>query len=475
MKFSKRFRRMSIAEWRDKYVDYKRSKKLLKAIRLEAVDLATSQQKANQKKSDSDSDDLTINWDSDDTEMVEIPRSPSSFNLMELSSVRVLDKFFHDEVTKVEDFYEYQISKMTEQFHQLVARAVALDLLPEYIPVQKNMIVAPWEKDLIQRFGMAPTERSEEPPSYLDLDDESFPLKRIIKSFPMDLEGDEPHSMESFVPYDRISIMEASHLKDLPSPDVLKFAFREFYRGLTLLEDYGWLNGEAIRKFSKKCRKNFGFSCKVDRPLHFLSRTQLKLLTAETENVFASIFMDGDRGRAMKSLRVPKEKKKTDAVNFRTGTVLGICFSIILVLIGTGFNLNVQLEGSESARIMFRMLGAAIVMIFAWALDLQIWERFKINYVHIAEFDKRTYVRWNHLVEVGWSLSEFALAGYVFWIFLSINIFLLEKDPMASLSRNNDRRLLDHLCHLPTQNQLLVLADIRKISDSSLFSGFVPG
>jgi hypothetical protein len=112
-------------------------------------------------------------------------------------------------------------------------------------------------------------------------------MKEIIEDIPKENNAEEPQ------PQGPISILVDPRSAPQMSERDLKKAFREFYRGLFLLQKYCQSNIEALQKILKKHDKNLGFQLKEKfintriSPLLFYKQADLKILFTETEVIFS--------------------------------------------------------------------------------------------------------------------------------------------------------------------------------------------
>ncbi|RMJ25399.1 signal transduction protein Syg1 [Aspergillus sp. HF37] len=117
----------------------------------------------------------------------------------------------------------------------------------------------------------------------------------------------------------------------------LKYALREFYRGLELIKSYAYLNRTAFRKINKKYDKVVD----AQQPMRYMSENVneawfvqsevVEKLITETEDLYARYFERGNRKIAVSKLR--RTAKKSDDLSqnsFRSGLLLmaGILFGV---------------------------------------------------------------------------------------------------------------------------------------------------
>ncbi|KAL3315229.1 Xenotropic and polytropic retrovirus receptor 1 [Cichlidogyrus casuarinus] len=131
----------------------------------------------------------------------------------------------------------------------------------------------------------------------------------------------------------------ASALRPAKTHHNLKLALSEFYLSLILLQNYQSLNFTGFRKILKKHDKLYNRSSgahwrvrHVDNANFYVSH-EVDDLISEVEDRYIETLENGDRGRAMKRLRVPplRDKAKAGSI-FRFGLFLGM-FLVLLVII----------------------------------------------------------------------------------------------------------------------------------------------
>ncbi|KAI9438622.1 SPX domain-containing protein [Lactarius indigo] len=116
----------------------------------------------------------------------------------------------------------------------------------------------------------------------------------------------------------------------------LKRAVAEHYSGLEVLNNYRILNLTGFRKALKKFEKVTGVPLqdvymkeKVDL-CSFASDQTVQALLKETEDQFTTRFAQGDRKRALTSLRTAYSQKTHHFSTFRTGIALGLAFPALI-------------------------------------------------------------------------------------------------------------------------------------------------
>ncbi|XP_057853631.2 phosphate transporter PHO1-like [Cryptomeria japonica] len=119
---------------------------------------------------------------------------------------------------------------------------------------------------------------------------------------------------------------------------MLHTAFIEYYKGLTLLQNYSTLNAIAFRKILKKYDKVTGKGVsetylKEVQSSYFSTNSKKLLSMVETvENLFTKHFSKNNRRRAMRSLR-PSPHKNSSGEFFSLGFFSGCSWGLMLALV----------------------------------------------------------------------------------------------------------------------------------------------
>lgn len=202
----------------------------------------------------------------------------------------------------------------------------------------------------------------------------------------------------------------------------IKLGFSEFYLSLVLIQNYQNLNHTGFVKILKKHDKLVGNEEGIKwrmthvecAPFHVIK--DIGKLIEETENLFTYELEDGDRGKAMKRLRVPPlNDQQSPWITFKIGFFSGaFCVLIVVVLITT------YLHGfSDEIKIAFRLYrNTFLIILFLFLIGINVygWRTSGVNHVLIFELDPRDHLSDQHLIEIAAILS-------VFWSLSVITFF----------------------------------------------------
>ncbi|KEI39954.1 uncharacterized protein L969DRAFT_392531 [Mixia osmundae IAM 14324] len=204
----------------------------------------------------------------------------------------------------------------------------------------------------------------------------------------------------------------------------LRSAAYELYRLLNLIKSYKLLNLTGFSKIVKKAEKVLAIPCaqpymaKVDAtPLR--QSTRLERLIQSTEDLFARHFEHGSRKLALERLRDEGNVTPHHISTFRAGAFLGLAVPALVAGLIKSFHPDTRAAIPEWVALM-QLFGAEllpILLALLFAVNLAVWQRYRINYVLVFELDVRTMIDYRQYLEI--PAFAFLLLCYAFWLSFS--------------------------------------------------------
>ncbi|KAL2633050.1 hypothetical protein R1flu_004529 [Riccia fluitans] len=211
------------------------------------------------------------------------------------------------------------------------------------------------------------------------------------------------------------------------SETMLRDAFIEFYRGLTLLKGYRQLNRQAFNKILKKYDKATDrdvkkIYLKEVETSYFNSSEKVSFLLNWVESMFADFFMEGDRDKARNCLK-PRTNKSPHGITFFLGLFTGCSIALVVayaaVLHVETANLTPEQQKSRfmiymsSVFPVFSMTALVLLHMYLYGLNVFFWTRTRINYSFIFEFAPGTELDYRKVLLVTTGLTALFLMGIV--------------------------------------------------------------
>ena len=216
-----------------------------------------------------------------------------------------------------------------------------------------------------------------------------------------------------------MSTIQIDRLPSLPARKAsnqrkaMKQALSEFYLNVVLLQNFQQLNHTGFRKILKKydklahnSRGKKVFKERVCSAYFWVSK-ELTSMIGEAERVMIHSLEDGDRSKAMNTLRVPplgKRDKRSQWATYRAGFFMGlIVLSIVIIAVGFWQWPDWSLCFGEVAPVFNAFRGGFFITLWfvGFALNTYGWRRSGVNQVLIFDFDPRNYLNFIQMFEVG--------------------------------------------------------------------------
>ncbi|KAL9670164.1 hypothetical protein QQ045_007715 [Rhodiola kirilowii] len=208
---------------------------------------------------------------------------------------------------------------------------------------------------------------------------------------------------------------------------MIRGAFVELYRGLSLLKTYSSLNMVAftkiIKKFDKVRLNSIGFYGLTAEELLILQLAcEVVKLMDEVEFIFTKHFASNDRKKAMKFLR-PQDHKESHMVTFFVGLFTG-CFVTLFTVYAILAHLSEKLSPSAGTAYMetvypvFSTFALLSLHLFMYGCNLFMWKRKRISYNFIFEFQPKTALKYKDAFLICTSLMTAVVGALVVHLIL---------------------------------------------------------
>ena len=184
---------------------------------------------------------------------------------------------------------------------------------------------------------------------------------------------------------------------------ILKRSYVKLFRKISMLLNFRYLNvigfDKILKKFDKTANSNIKdeFLLNYVEPRHVCRSTVILELRKLIIAVYAKKYENGDQNHTKirllsKMTDSDISKREMLVMGFKVGLVVCLIFWTFSALYYTGKHRESYLEDTGKGRWtpLYRCIGLFIIFLWMWGIVVFIFERYRINYVYIFEFDPRT-------------------------------------------------------------------------------------
>ncbi|KAF9379691.1 hypothetical protein CPC16_010645 [Podila verticillata] len=199
------------------------------------------------------------------------------------------------------------------------------------------------------------------------------------------------------------------HLNHKVARTRIKAALYEFYRSLEMIKNYKVLNHTGFAKILKKFDKTAGWKASKGymnsnlKPAYFMNSPTIEDLIKDTEDLFVESFEKGHRRRGMAKLRIPDSKNQTHhLVTTRIGLYLGLMMPLMFQALQAAFSDEMPAEIPYFDSLLLVYGGFFLTFLFAclFGINMYAWNKSRINYKFIFEFDPRDNLDFHEYFEL---------------------------------------------------------------------------
>ncbi len=198
---------------------------------------------------------------------------------------------------------------------------------------------------------------------------------------------------------DEMTAVDEHYFEKLLESDSVKRAVVDLHRNIKLLGNFSIMNYTGFIKIVKKHDKSLptykGTLKDIWTGTRFHNGQEAEALSLKLERHYANWFCDGNMLHARAQM-LPKvgDGLLMDWSQLRFGYRLGMCAILCLwVCWDSVWQVYIHENhtiGGTAAFPVFRATGGLLVLHWCWGLSTFVWNRFRINYIFLFEFDPRS-------------------------------------------------------------------------------------
>mmetsp|Transcript_22017 Transcript_22017/g.45866 ORF Transcript_22017/g.45866 Transcript_22017/m.45866 type:complete len:920 (-) Transcript_22017:91-2850(-) len=194
------------------------------------------------------------------------------------------------------------------------------------------------------------------------------------------------------------SLGGSNGLKKLLESDSVKRAVVDLHRNVKLLENFSIMNYtgfiKIVKKYDKTIVEGKGSYKHLCADTRFHDGNEATTLGVRMEHLYADWFCEGNLLQARAQM-LPKvgDNLLMDWSQLRFGYRMGMC-AVLALWVCWDCIWQIMVHGNKTigataAFPVFRACGGMLLIHWCWGISTFVWNRFRINYIYLFEFDPR--------------------------------------------------------------------------------------